>query len=423
MKLRTTVLSAMVLTVSCAVCSAAPAECSKPDKAQGDMGESTFGTLETAMDLMSKQKYNEAIEKLAKVSDSGSDYEKAIINYNLGFAYSSKNDFPNAVKAFAKSLGANALPRAQSEQLQFNLGQLYIVVGQNDEGIKTLQNYIETACGDVPADAHIFLANALTERKRYKEALPQIDIAIAKAKQPKELWLQMKLAISYEMKDFPACAQALVQLIGLMPAKPEYWRQLSSLFYEMKRDTESVAVLALAERQGFVEKPNEIQNLYSVYMMLELPLKAGTLMQSSIDKKKLPADEKNLEYMADAWINARESAKAEATLIKLASMSDKGDYYFKLGGMYGDDERWKESKEALEKALEKGNLKHAGEAWMRLAVAQYGLKNIQGAIAALQKAITFDDTRKQAGEWLRHLSSQSTATQSAALEQQSKGSI
>ena len=43
----------------------------------------------------------------------------------------------------------------------------------------------------------------------------------------------------------------------------------------MKQDVEAVAVLALAERQGFVDKPNELKNLYNVYMMLDLPFKAG----------------------------------------------------------------------------------------------------------------------------------------------------
>jgi len=395
---------------------AAPAECAKPDKAASDMGESAYASLESAMDMMSKSKHDEAIQKLTKASESGTDFEKALLSYNLGIAYSGKNDHAGAAKAFAKALSFNALPRSQAEQLQFNLGQLYIVVGQHDDGIKVLQKYIATACGAIPAEAHIFLANALTEKKRFQEALPQIDQAIAKSKTPKEMWIQMKLAISYELKDYPACAQALVQLIGIVPAKPDYWRQLSSLFYEMKRDSESVAVLALAERQGFIEKPNEIKNLYSVYMMLELPLKAGTLIQDAIDKKKLPAEEKNLEMIADAWINARESAKAETTLKKLASMSEKGEYYYKLGGMYGDNERWKDSKEMLEKALEKGELKSPGEVWIRLAVAQYGLNNTQGAIAALQKAVTFDNTRKQAGEWLRHLSSQFAAEQKPAEE-------
>ncbi len=49
---------------------------------------------------------------------------------------------------------------------------------------------------------------------------------------------------------------------------------------------------------------------------------------------------------------------------------------------------------------------------MRLAVAEYGLKNNPGAITALQKAATFDETRKQAGEWLRHLTGQTVASTS-----------
>lgn len=383
-----------------------------PQKAEAaDMSEGTYADVQASMELLAAKKYNEAIEKLTKIADKGSAYEKAVVNYNLGFAHSSKEDHANATKAFAKALSFNALPRAQSEQLKYNLGQLYIVAGQFDDGIKTLQDYIANACGNVAAEAHIFLANALTERKRFDEALPQIDLALSKAKEPKELWLQMKLAISFEQKNYKGCADALVQLIGLVPAKPDYWKQLSSMFYELKQDAESVAVLALAERQGFVQKPNEVKNLYSVYMMLELPFKAGMLLQDAMEKGRVPNDEANLESLADAWINARESVRAETTLKKLAGIAEKGDYYFKLGAMYGDDERWKESKEMLVKAIAKGGLKRQGDAWMRLAVAEHGLKNTPAAIAALQKAVGFDETRKQAGEWLRHLSGQVAAGQ------------
>lgn len=404
----------LVAALACGSHAYAAVDCNAPEKAGGDMSEGVYQDTQAAMELLSKQKYAEAIEKLTKIADKGSDYEKAVVNYNLGFAHSSKNDNASAVKAFAKALSFKALPRSQSEQLQYNLGQLYIVAGQFDDGIKTLQDYIANACAKVPAEAHIFLANALSERKRYQEALPQIDLAMSKSKEPKELWLQMKLAIAYELKDYKGCADALVSLIGLLPTKAEYWRQLSSMFYEMKEDAEAVAVLALAERQGFVDKPAEIKNLYSIYMVMELPLKAGLLMQDAIDKNKLPGDETNLSSLADAWINAREVTRAETVLKKLAGISDKGDYYFKLGAMYGDDERWQESQEMLKKAIEKGGLKRTGEAWMRLAVAQHGLKNTSAAVASLQKAVGFDETKKQAGEWLRHLSGQVAAEQSAA---------
>jgi tetratricopeptide (TPR) repeat protein len=387
----------------------AGSECAKEEKVERSMSEGTYATVQAAMELLGKQKSGEAIEKLSKASDSGSDYEKAIINYNLGVAYSGKNDYPNAIKAFSKAVSTNALPANQREQLLYNLGQLHIIAGQFDEGIKVLQEYIGKACGTVTPEAHIFLANALSERKRYQEALPQIDLAISKVKEPKEQWLQLKLAISYEIKDFKACAEALVLLISKSPDKAEYWRQLSSVLYEMKDESQSVAVLALAERQGFLQKPNEIKNLYSIYMMLESPYKAGLLLEDAIAKNKVPADEANLGALSDAWINAREVGKAEATLKKLASMSDRGDYYYKLGAMYGDNERWKESREMLQKALDKGGLKRTGEVWMRMAVAAYGQKDNDGAVAALRKALTFDESRKQAGDWLRALSAQSAA--------------
>ncbi len=386
------------------------ADCANPRKPSGGMSEGTYRTVEEASALIAKNKNNEAIEKLSQIADSGSDFEKAVVQYNLGFAYTGRNDNSSAAKAFARSLSLNALPQQQHEQLQYNLGQLYIIAGQPEEGIKTLQAYVTEACTPVPAEAHIFLANALAERKRFRDALPQIDLALSKAKAPKESWLQLKLAIAYELKDFKACAQTLVQIIGIAPAKPEYWKQLSSLFYEMKQDTEAVAVLALAERQGFVSKPNEIRNLYSVYMILELPYKAATSMQSAIDKGFIPADEKNLEAVADAWINARETASAEATLKKLAGMSERGEYFFKLGAMYGDQERWKDSKAMLEKAIAKGELKRPGEAWMRLAVANYNLKDGNGTQAALRKALGHNETRKQASEWLQHLGAAGTQT-------------
>jgi tetratricopeptide (TPR) repeat protein len=381
----------------------AGADCANPRKPSGMISEPIFRGIEQATDLITKKQYDSAIDKLNKIAEAGNEYEKAVAYYNQGFAYSSKNDLGGAARAFQKALDQNSLPQVQHEQLEYNLGQIYVANGQFDEGITTLNKYMEETCSPIPAEAHIFLANAYAEKKRFRDALPQIDQAIAKAKQPKESWLQLKLALNYELKDFRACATTLVQLIGMVPDKPDYWKQLSSMFFEMKEDSESLAVLALAERQGFIDKPNEIRNLYNVYMVMELPFKAGNLMQDAIDKGKVPADEKNLEAVANAWINARESAKAEASLKKLAGMSDRGEYYFRLGGIYGDDERWKESKEMLEKALDKGGLKRPGEAWMRIAVADYNLKDMKGAFAALNKATAFDESRKQAVEWKRAL--------------------
>ena len=65
--------------------------------------------------------------------------------------------------------------------------------------------------------------------------------------------------------------------------------------------------------------------------------------------------------------------------------------------------------QALERAVQKGGLKRPGEAWMRLAVANYNLNSVPDTQAALQQAMKYDESRKQAGEWLRHLSGQVAA--------------
>jgi tetratricopeptide (TPR) repeat protein len=386
------------------------AECAA-EKQAASMSEAVYYGVDEATKLIAKKQMDEAIEKLMKLAENGSDFDKAVVNYNLGFAYSSKTDYANAAKAFAKAIALKALPQQQHQQLQFNLGQLYIVAGQHEEGIRTLQDYIASACTPPPAEAHIFLANALIEKKRFKEAVPQIDLALSKAKAPNQTWLEMKLAVNYELKDFKACAASLVQLIGIAPTKPDYWKQLSTMFFEMKEDVEAVAVLAVAERQGFIDKPNEKKNLYNVYMMLDLPFKAGLLLQEALDKNVVPSNEENLESVANAWINARESARAEATLKKLAAASEKGEFFYKLGAMYGDDERWKESRDMLNKALQKGGIKRTGEAWMRIAVAEHNLKNTPAAVAALQKSMNYEETRKQASAWLRHLTGQVASAQ------------
>jgi tetratricopeptide (TPR) repeat protein len=393
------------------------ADCANPRKADGTMSESYYRGVEAANALISKKSYGEAIAALSKMTEgSGNEYEKAIVWYNLGFAYSAKDDYTNAAKAFQKALDSNAMPQQQQEQLEFNLGQLLIADKQYSAGSKTLEHYIADACSPVPPEANIFLAQAYAEQKRFADAIPQVDQAIAKSKTVKESWLQLKLALNYEMKNFRGCADALVKLIALVPAKSDYWRQLSGMFLELKQDSEAVATLVLADRQGMLTNPNEIKNLYNIYMMIDVPYKAASMLQDAVDKNRVPGDEKNLELISNAWINARENERAEAILKKLAGMSEKGDYYFKLGAMYGDDERWKESQDMLQRAVAKGGLgNRSGEAYLRLAIAAYSLKDYRAAEAAANKALGFDSTRNQAGQWLRQIRNESDGGVGAAV--------
>ena len=151
-----------------------------------------------------------------------------------GFAYSSKNDYANAAKAFAKAVALKALPQQQHEQLQFNLGQLYIVAGQHDEGIKTLQEYITGACTPLPRrGAHLSGQCAHREEAISRRPCRRSTWRCRKPRPPIRPGCEMKLAINYELKDFKACAAVLVQLIGLAPDEA---RLLEAAFEHVLRD-------------------------------------------------------------------------------------------------------------------------------------------------------------------------------------------
>lgn len=408
--LRSSVLVLVLGTVWMAQAKAA-VDCANPRMASGTLGAATYDAVRRASELIAQKKSDEAITKLSAFVNRGQDFDKATIQYNLGVAYSEKQDYKSAAEAFAKAISYNTLPQNQTEQLQFSLGQLYIAAGDSAKGIETLRQYIAEACSPVTPEAHMFLASALADQKRYEEALPEVEIALSKSKAPKESWLQFKLGVQYEMKQYKSAAETLLTLIALMPNKPEYWKQLSGVMLEMDNQTDALAVMALAERQGFMEKPADIMNLYNIYMLIDIPLKAGMLVEDALAQGRLPEDEKTLEAVANAWLNARETEKAEAALKKVASVADKGEYYFRLGAMYGDKERWKESKEMLQLAVSKGGLKRPGDAYFRIALAEYRMDNLPGAIAALQKAQGFEETKRQAGEWMQSLQAEFAARQ------------
>ena len=64
-------------------------------------------------------------------------------------------------------------------------------------------------------DAHILLASMYTDRKQWRDALKHTDLAVVKARPPKESWLQLKLALHNELREFQRCAEVLVHLIAM----------------------------------------------------------------------------------------------------------------------------------------------------------------------------------------------------------------
>ncbi|MEW6166373.1 MAG: CDC27 family protein [Pseudomonadota bacterium] len=387
----------------------------KERKATGTLSEATYRQLERIHDLIGKNKNAEALEKsqalLGRVSN---DYERAVVRQTMAFIYISQNNYKAAITAFEEALALEALPQQPYEQMLYNVAQLYFQDGQTDKAIERMEHYFREATTEPLADAHILLASAYADRKRFRDALPQVDKALQKVKEPKESWLQLKLALHYELKQFPQCAEVLLKLISLVPSKEDYWKQLSSILFEIKRDKESLAVLALADRQGFLDTETELRNLANIYLLLDIPYKAAQILERGLEQKILKADEKTLQLTADAWTMAREYDKAEVVLKRAASISGSGEIYYRLGQIYVEDERWQDALDVLSRAQNKG-IRKMGDAAYLEGVAAFQSGNRQRAVESLRRAQRYDDSRSNASQWLAHIEQVEAAEAQAAL--------
>ena len=383
-------------------------DCENPKKASGSLSESTYRRMTKIQEDIGESKYREAIEQLDKLVGrvKNNDYEYALVMQTYGFAYSAQEQYSKAAEAFQAAIDKDALPQEPQELMLFNIGQLYLAGEQPDKGLKYLLQYVNTACSPVPPEAYILIANAYAEKKQFSKALPWIDKAIAgKGAKAPESWYQLKLASHYELRQFKSASQVLVTLISKYPVKEQYWKQLSGVFQELKDDDEALAVMALAERQGFLDTDKELQNLANIYLFMDIPFKAAGVMERGMDAGKIPRNYENLKKLGTAWQLARVDDKAIDILSKAAEAGRDGDMWMQIGQIYVGQEEWDKAIENLSKAVEQG-ASRAGEANLLLGVSHWNKGQKSRATEAFRKAQRFDKTKKQAATWLAHLSTQ-----------------
>ncbi len=367
------------------------------------LSETTYRRLTKIHELIGEEDYTDALDKLDKLlpSTKYSPYETAMVLQTYGFVWAQKGDYRKAADYFRKAIDLGALPEQQVESMKYNLGQFQVAVEDYREGIKTLEDYFATAKNPIPPDARVLLATAYAQLKQYRKALPPLTQAIREHSDPKEMWFQLKLALHYETNDYTACATTLLEMISRFPLKEEYWKQLSGMFMEIKKDEEALAILGLADREGFLDDEKEVKNLGNMYLYLDIPYKAAKIVSDGLRDGVIKSDVDNYELLANAWIGARETDKAIDALSKAAKMTDDGELVLRLAYLYVDREDWNKVIPTLEQARKLG-VKKQGEAAMLQGIAAAELGRFDEALAAFKAAAKFEETKEEALGWLNH---------------------
>jgi tetratricopeptide (TPR) repeat protein len=394
----------LVLLLTLGAAGAAEAKKKKKDedeKKQFTVSETMHKKLTTALEALQAEQYSEAEDVLKKLEDRAdrlNSYERALVYQMLGYLESGQEQYKKALVYFEKCLAEDALPHGGQTSTRFNVAQLYLATEQYDKAVTTLEVWFEEV--ETPnSSAYYLLAVAYYQSGKIEKAIVPAKKAVDIAKTPREPWLQLLVGLYYEDRQFENALEPLEMLLILNPKK-DYWKQLSSLYAHLGKEKQSLAIMQLAYAQEFLERDAELRALGQLYLYHALPYRAALVLEEGIDSEIIDGDDSAWGMLANSWLLAREYDRAVEPLRTAAGLSPEGNLYSRLGAVLVEREQWSEASEALEKALEKGELDNLGSTNLLLGISYYHQQRISQARRNFTAALSDEKTSKPAGQWL-----------------------
>lgn len=373
-----------------------------------------FEKLNEAQVLAEEKKYDEALGKLNELRDKEgrgalNSYEMANL-YNLyAFIYFTKEDYDKALGAYEQVIKQEDIPYAMEVNTKFTIAQLYFVKEDWRKGVNTLLDWfkLKEELGEpVGANAHALLSQGYYQLGDQRKSLQHVEIAIddykQKGKVPKEQWWGLQRYLYFEKNDIKKVVEILEETLKYYQKKA-YWQQLAAMYGELKREKDMVSAMETAYVQDLLDKEKELINMAYLFLSVEVPYKAGKVIDKGIKTKQIEATSKNLELLANSWRQAQEIKRAIPEMREAARKSDEGELWARLGNIYLDNDEFEKAAEAVRNGLKKGGIKRPDTAQLVLGMAEFNLKNYEEARKAFREAKKNDRSKVYAEQWIQFM--------------------
>lgn len=371
--------------------------------AQGDsLSGNTYNKLTDIQELMAEDKTEEALTELRELSEDvdPDTMDQAMVLQMLGYVELTRDNYPEALELMRASLDIGKLPEQMKVELGYMVAQLYAAQEQFSEAIRFAREWFEMLEEPQPQQL-MFMANLLAQTDRYADAIPFAEQAVTMTDSPQESWYQLLIAATFQLEDYDKAARFLRGAASAWPEQPKYWEQLASVYLMLEQESEALASLQLAWRNGVLEKESSVRSLVQLAISEGIPDRAGRFLDAAFEQELVPRDETFLGLWVSAWNSAREYDKAVAALQALAEATGEGDPYLRIANIRVEQARWADAEAALERAQEMP-LEKPGRVWLTLGIALTEQEKFESGLEALRKARAYEDTREQANGWLKY---------------------
>ena len=368
----------------------------------------TGKVLNEAIELLNMENYQGAAARINTLTlDKLSPYERGTVERILFSISYAQEKFEEARGHLQKAIDSGGLNAQQIDEARYQSAQLYMQEEKWKEGAAALEEWFKTAAMPNSA-AYYLLAVAYYQQEDFNRALPPAKKAVELMDQtkPNESWLSMLSALYLQREEYKEAVPVLQQLIAAAPDKKTYWMQLSSVYGQMEDYPNALAIMQLASNVGLVTEDSEIRRLADLLLFNDVPYRGAQLLESAIEKNVVKLDDKLYEKLANCWIAAGEFEKSIPPLQRAAEMAPNGDTFVRLGEVQVQREDWPAAIAAIQRGVEKGQLKDPGNAQLMLGIAHYSQKNFDAARPFFERARQSDKHRQIADSYLQAIRAQ-----------------
>ncbi len=378
----------------------------KKEESAPTIDAATGKALNAAIEFLNMEKYAEAQAAIAELKlDKLSPYERSKVEqilFNISYA---QEKYAEARGHLQKAIEAGGLNEQEVSQARYQAAQLYMTEEKWKEGAAALEEWFKSAQNPNSA-AYYLLAVAYYQMENYAKALPPAQKAVELMDKPQEGWIGMLLALYLQKDQYKDAIPLLQRLIALVPDKKTYWMQLSAVYGQLEDYPNALAIMQLAYGSNLVTEDSEVRRLADLLLFNEVPYRGAQVLEAGIEKKIVKVDDKLYEKLANCWIAAGELDKAVQPLQKGAELAPKGEMYVRLGEVDIQREDWAGAQAALDRGINKGQLKDTANAQMLMGIALYSGKKLTEAKTWFQRASQSEKHRQMSRGYLQLIESQ-----------------
>ena len=368
-----------------------------------DIDAQTGKILNEAIELMNAGNNAGAAQEIGTLNlEKLSPYERGTVErilFNISYEV---ERYDEARGHLQKAIDSGGLNAQQIDDARYQSAQLYIQEEKWREGAAALEEWLKTAASPNSA-AYYMLTIAYYQQEDFDRALAPAKKAVElmDPAKPNENWLNMLSVLHLQREEYRESIPVLQRLIETAPDKKIYWLQLSTVYGQLEDYPNALAIMQLAHHLGLVTEDADVRRLADLLVFNGIPYRGATVLEAAIENKTVALDDKLYEKLANGWIVAGELDKSLAPLQRAAELAASGDTFVRLGEVQAQREDWPAAIAAIQRGVEKGQIKDPGNADLWLGIAHYSQKSFDAAVTFFERARRSDRHRQVAESYLQ----------------------